>query len=53
MCIRDRVGVVVKLFCKVISAVVEKVGGVHIKDQLTVAESVLFDACLLYTSRCV
>ena len=38
------IGVVVKLFCEVISAVVEKVGGVYIEDQLTVAESVLFDA---------
>ena len=37
------VGVVVKLFCEVISAVVEKIGGVYIKDQFTVAESILLD----------
>ena len=36
----------VKLFCEVISAVVEKVGGIYIEDQLAVAESALFDtAC--------
>ena len=38
------IGVVVKLFCEVISAMVEKVGGIYIEDQLAVAESVLFDA---------
>ena len=40
------IGIVVKLFCEVISAVVEKVGGIYIEDQLAVAESVLLDtAC--------
>ena len=38
------IGIVVKLFCEVISAMIEKVGGIYIEDQLAVAEGVLFDA---------
>ena len=38
------VGIGVKLFCKVISAVVVKVGGVYVKNQFAVEKGVLFQS---------